>query len=104
MSMTLLETIRYAASRKSSLDRDQKLLTDAAAELERLTRQLAEARAEAELWHSRCISAVWLIPGDVTLGQLQEAAKEAAELRKQSAAQETKGPRPDQMQQVKWFE
>lgn len=46
-----------------------------------LSRQLAEARADAELWHSRCIGAVWLIPGEVTAGQLQDAAKEAATLR-----------------------
>lgn len=44
-----------------------------AAEIERLT-------AERDLWEARCCAAFWLIPGEVKVGELQDAAKRAAEL------------------------
>lgn len=48
-------------------------LADALAEIERL-------RAERDLWESRCLGALWLVPEEKTCGELQEAARRARAL------------------------
>jgi 5-formyltetrahydrofolate cyclo-ligase len=37
-------------------------------------------QAERNLWEARCIGAVWLLPDELKFGELQDAAKRAAEL------------------------
>ena len=50
-------------------------------EIAELREEIERLRHDRDLWQARCIGAIWLIPDEITYGELRGAAKQAAELR-----------------------